>query len=290
MDITNRRFGNYRIVSRVGRGGFATIWKGESVSDRKEKVVVKLMLPEKAAYWHNRRMFSREWKICRRFDHPGVLKYFGCGTYEGLPYLIMEFFEGRTLKGLIFDKSPLVYDRTRDIILLITSALAHVHSFNVVHRDMKPENVMINTEGELRLIDFSLSQTKWQRFVSMSRRLSGSPSYLAPELLAGKPASARSDIYALGVIIYEIMTGRPPFIGIRAKEVMSQHMRSAPSRLSKLNPQVNHALEKLVASMLDKDPYGRPVDGAEALRRLEAIPVYLHPQAQPPAEGEVDDA
>ncbi|MBN1256856.1 MAG: serine/threonine protein kinase [Planctomycetes bacterium] len=290
MDITNRRFGKYRIVSRVGRGGFSTIWKGESVNDRNEKVVVKLMLPEKAAYWHNRRMFAREWKICRRFDHPGVLKYFGCGTYEGLPYLILEYFEGRTLKGLIFDKSPLVYDQTREVITSTASALAHVHSFNVVHRDMKPENVMINSQGELRLIDFSLSQTKWQRFASMSRRLSGSPSYLAPELLAGKPASARSDVYALGVIIFEIMTGRPPFIGANAKEVMSQHMRNAPSRLSKLNPEVTPALEKLVASMLDKDPNGRPVDGAEALRCLEAIKIYSKPQPETPAEGEADDA
>ena len=248
------------------------------------------MLPEKAASRHNRRMFFREWKICRRFNHPGLLKYYACGTYQGLPFLVMEFFEGRNLKGLVVEKNPLVYDNTRKIITSIVSALAYVHRHRVVHRDMKPENVMISSEAEIRLIDFAISQTKWQRILSFSNRLSGSPSYMAPELLAGKPASTRSDIYALGVIIFEMIAGRPPFIGDSSQEVLSHHMRSAPVRLSKLNPDVSASLDKLVASMLDKDPAQRPVNAAEALRRLESIKVYIKPGSQPSPGGNAPDA
>lgn len=272
-NLTNRQIDCYRVLGKLAAGGFATLWKACHADDRRRYFVVKLMRPDKAKRRGDRALFEREYRLGRDFDHPGLLGYHALGQLDGLPYIVMDFFDGKSLKTLIAEEAPLVRNRVRPIVSTVAGALGHLHGRGIVHRDVKPENILANDDGE-RLIDFSIAQTKWQRLNPFDRALHGTPSYLAPEVVGGARPGPACDIYALGAVLFEMLAGRPPFVGESDQQVMQKHMRETPPRLSRLNPHVSTKLDKLVASMLAKDPARRPADAADLVERLDKTEVY----------------
>ncbi|MFW5857905.1 MAG: serine/threonine-protein kinase, partial [Planctomycetota bacterium] len=197
-DLTSRQIEKYRVLGRHASGGFSVLWKAHYANNKRKYVAIKLMLPEKAKSRSDRPLFEREYKICRGFDHPALLKYHSYGVHNSLPYLVMDFFDGKNLKALIAERSELVRVQAGRIAGAVAAGLGYIHAQGIVHRDIKPENILVAADGGARLIDFSIAQTKWQRLNPFDRGLHGTPSYLAPEVVQGKCAGSASDIYALG--------------------------------------------------------------------------------------------
>lgn len=273
-DLTNRQIGGYRVITRLARGGFSTVWKAKPTGKGKAPVVIKMMLPEKARDRSTRGVFKHEWKICRKLQHPGLITYHEYGEHEDLPYLVMEWFDGKNLKSLVGEKSKLIRARAAEIFRHAAEALGYLHRQGVVHRDVKPENYLVDGEANTRLIDFSIAQTAWQRRLSFGASLTGTPTYMAPELLQGKRARPQSDVYALGAVIFETLTGRPPITGQTQKELLNRHLKGQAPRLAKVDKHVSGPLDKLVSNMLAKDPRARPADAGQVAQRLKSIPIY----------------
>ncbi|MFH0910783.1 MAG: serine/threonine-protein kinase [Planctomycetota bacterium] len=281
IDYTNRQIGAFRVVSRIAAGGFSTIWKaipianGDVPGSEMTNAAIKIMRPDVAISRDNRNMFAHEWKIVRSFDHPKMLKYHQYGVYEGFPFLTMEYFAGQTLRKILIDNPDAIRPKTAVIVGHVAEALAYIHKLGLVHRDVKPENILVNEEGEIRLIDFSLAQTKWERTFNFFRKRDGTPSYMSPEQLARQRLTPQSDLYSLGVILFEMLSGRSLFVGKDAREVMRQHLWTAPPRLSHVNPVITTAVDKLVASLLAKSPDERPRDAYEVIRRITSTEFFL---------------
>jgi eukaryotic-like serine/threonine-protein kinase len=268
-DFTNRQIGSFRAMLPIAKGGFSTIWKARYVRGSSEKVVLKIMNPSAVKQNEHRGMFAREWKMVRGLDHPCLLEYLEYGTHEGLPYMAMEFFPGQTLRQLLREENPVVRENLVPLVEQLARAVGYLHDQGIVHRDLKPENILLNEEAlDLRLIDFSIAQTRWQRMMDFGSKMHGTPTYMAPEQLRGRRSRPESDLYSLGVIVYEMVAGRPPFTGQTEQEVMRQHVRSEPRRLSNLAPGISSELDKLVMDLLAKDPARRPRRAGEVMRKL----------------------
>ncbi len=274
-DFTNHQVGGYRLVQRINIGGFSSIWRGREADRPESEAAIKIMRPHAAQSSEARQMFRHEWKIARRFEHARLLLYYGYGTHRSLPYVTMEYFPGKSLRRLLTDDAGAVRGAAPAIISQVAEALQYIHTLGVVHCDLKPENVLIGKGRQVRLIDFSIAQTRWQRRLSVSRKIHGTPAYLSPEQLRRERITPRSDLYSLGVICFEVLAGRALFTGRDAKAVMQQHVATTPPRLSLLNPQVSTAMDRLVADLLAKDPNLRPRSAREVLRRLSSADMYI---------------
>ena len=162
MSYTNRQIGNYRAVVRIARGGFSEIWKAHELPDRSAIAAIKIMTAQAARKSANRGMFAREWKLASGLEHPSILRHIAFGKLDALPYIVMEYFESQTLKKRIQQADPLVRSAAAALVARITEGLLYLHRRGIVHRDLKPENILVNDAGEVRIIDFSIAQTRWQ--------------------------------------------------------------------------------------------------------------------------------
>jgi serine/threonine-protein kinase len=268
--------GPYRVIARIAAGGFCTVWKAHPLRDRKTTVALKVMRPEKARSRADRRRFAHEWKLCRKLHGTGLLEYLDYGEHESCPFVSMEYFPGRSLALCLDDPPDGFSTQISRIAAQTAEALTTVHSAGVVHRDMKPGNVLV-ADGGVRLIDFSIAQTRFQRILPVGDGgLHGTPAYMAPEVIQGGRASTASDLYSLGVVIFQMLAGRLPFVGDNDNAVLTQHVKSAPPRLSRFNSDVSPALDKTVASLLAKDPGARPADAGGLAKRLRSTPIYVN--------------
>lgn len=275
-NLTNRRLGPYRCIVRLATGGFGTIWKAEP-GRGKRKVAIKVpnqdMLSDRKAL----AAFRSEYDLCKKFKHPGLLKYLDFQYLDQTPYMVMEYFESQTLKAILLgDGATAVKAKAQEIIVRAAEALACIHEQGVIHCDVKPENILVNKKGAIRLIDFSIAQkcgsfTSWLPFL---RRIQGTPTYMAPEQIQKKRLTPAVDMYALGATIYEFLGGQPPFIGNNQDEILSKALKAKPGTLTKLNTHVTAGLDKLVLSMLAKRPENRPRDMQAFLRQLARVGVY----------------
>lgn len=274
MDLTNRQLGIYRALRQIATGGFSSVWIAENTRARDQKVVVKLLKPELRKDAAARRFFEQEFAIGQKVCHPGVIAYLENGEADRLPYIIMDYFPGSTLKQLIINKSPVLHQHGRDILLNIAKALDYLHSSGVLHRDMKPENILVDEEGNIRLIDLSMAQTRMQSFLTLFRKIDGSPSYLAPEVIRRKRPTEKSDMYAFGVVVFEMLSGRLPYAGDNVNDLLNKQIQSAIPRPSQLNPHVHVAVDGLVKTLLAKEPEERPASMAVVIKRLERIDLF----------------
>lgn len=275
-DLTNRTLGAYRCVCRVTAGGFGTVWKAVS-RDGSETVAIKIINADLAESRQAQSVFQKEYTMCRNFDHPGLLRYLDFQRFEGIPYMVMEYFDSCTLKTAMSDAAPFpAKGLAHTIIRNAGDAIAYIHEQGVIHCDIKPENILVNAEGVVRLIDFSIAMkagavSTWLPFL---RKVEGTPSYMPPEQILKKKLTPDADTYAFGATIYEFLGGRPPFVGKNQNEVMNKALKTPPTPLAKLNPGITPGLDKAVLSMLAKDPNDRPHDIRAFLRQLDRAGVY----------------
>jgi serine/threonine-protein kinase len=260
----------YRIVTKVSRSGMATIYKGYDIKDN-HTVALKIphMQYESDVGFFSR--FEREAAIGRILDHPNILKFYEPDAKQSRPYIVMEFLEGKTLAQLLNDVKPFPIDDALQIAARIAGALAHMHEKGVVHRDLKPQNVMICKDGSLRIMDFGIARATDMRrltFVGFTPAM-GTPDYMAPEQVKGRRGDNRTDIYSLGAMLYEMVTGALPFEADNPFMVMNARVTGDPKAPREVNPAVPPEVEELILHAMERDPGKRFQSAKEMKEQLE---------------------
>jgi eukaryotic-like serine/threonine-protein kinase len=257
--------GQYQIERSLGRGGMGEVYSAIHPLIGK-RVALKVIRSDKARRAANVERFVQEARAANLIGHPNIVDVFGFGTLaDGRPYLAMELLEGETLRECM-QRSPMPLPDVLHVVDGILCALHAAHKQGIVHRDLKPENVFLvarkDSPAQVKLLDFGLAKLTDERDLRADRTetgaVMGTPRYLAPEQAAGKPVEARTDLYALGVMLFEMLTGQPPFIGSHAMEVVAQHLTTPAPRASSIAPEIPKQLDDLVAALMAKTAEERP--------------------------------
>lgn len=231
------------------------------------RVAIKVLQPQFAVDRAVVSRFEREARAIAALNHPGIVQVYDVGRDGETPYIVEEFIEGTSLKDLI-RSGPLPPDRIIDIGVQVAKALDYAHQAGVIHRDIKPHNILVSPRGEVKVVDFGIAMTESMKGITDTGSVFGTAHYLAPEQARGEPATPATDLYALGVVLYEMATGEPPFTGQNAVEIATKHVTAAPEPPSMRNPALLAGLEQAILHALAKDPAQRPQSGAELAREL----------------------
>jgi serine/threonine-protein kinase len=260
---------HYRLDKEVARGGMSTLFRATDLRDGRQ-VAVKIPLPEMEADPVLLERFRREEAIGQELDHPGIVKTFD-GEERSRRYMVIEWVEGRLLRSIVNEERRLSVDRAVKLTLAICDALDTMHKHGVVHRDLKPENIMVDADDHIKIIDFGIAMKEDARritHVTVTPAL-GTPDYISPEQVKGQRGDQRSDIYALGAILYEMLTGQPPFTGPNPLAVMNERVLHDPTRARELNPEISPELEEVLFRALEREPRHRYSTAAEMAWELE---------------------
>jgi len=261
----------FEILERINRGGVSEVYRARSTSTG-EPAAVRILLPELRANATAVRQFFRGAKLEARCHHPHIIKVFRMGENHTPPYVITELIPGDNLRRFLIEKREVLRLRPLPILRAVGEALAHLHhAQRIIHRDVKPENVLLSNDSAIvRLSDLSLAVEKRRDFLT-SKRISGSPTYLAPERLLMQRYDERVDIYALGILAYELLTLRPPYTAETEQELMRAHtnFKIKPEPISRFNPSVGRQIEQAVFRALEKDLRKRYPDVRLFLRDIK---------------------
>ncbi|HTI52423.1 MAG TPA: protein kinase [Planctomycetaceae bacterium] len=261
----------FELEEQIGAGAMGVVYRARFVKNDR-RVALKLLPADIAANGTLAARFQREMELLKELRHPHIVHCFG-GTCEGdHQFYAMELIEGGTLATLIEEQGRLPWRQAVEFGLQICAALDHAHERQIIHRDLKPGNLLVTKAGRLKLSDFGLAQMVTETKLTAAGKTVGSLHYMAPEQIQGKPAlSNRTDLYALGCVLYEMLTGRPPFLGGAMAEVLQRHIRETPAPVSSIAFDCPPPLEALVMELLSKDPDQRPQDARSVARRLRDI-------------------
>jgi tetratricopeptide (TPR) repeat protein len=251
--VIGTTLGRYQIVGEVGRGGFATVYQGYDAGLQRP-VALKVLHPELVRDEVALRRFQREAVAVARLRHPNIVVVYEFSQHDGFAYIAMEYVEGTTLKAKLGKPMPL--DEARRIAVDVASALDYAHKNGVIHRDIKPANVLLTHDNHVVLADFGIAILA-QHADSVTRGLLGTPQYMAPEQALGEPIDARSDLYALGIVLFEMLAGQVPFRGDTPLATLALQVNAPVPKLRGLNPAVPEAVEAVVERALAKDPAQR---------------------------------
>jgi eukaryotic-like serine/threonine-protein kinase len=260
---------HYRIESLVARSGMASIFRATDV-DNGRTVAIKIPHPEMEADPLLFDRFKREQEIGEKLDHPGVMKVFTDAKRSRI-YMVMEWVEGKLLRTLLSEAGKFSPERAARITARVCEALDYIHSHGVVHRDMKPENVMVGPGDDIKLIDFGIAANEGSRrltFANLSNVM-GTPDYISPEQVRGKRGDARSDIYAMGVMLYEMLTGKAPFTGANPFLIMNDRLLNSPKPPREIDPSISPALQEIIYRALEREAKNRYASAREFAWDLE---------------------
>ncbi len=260
---------HYRLDAVVGRGGMSSLFRATDLRNGR-LVAVKVPHPEMEADPVLLERFRREEEIGQQLDHPGIVKTYD-GEERSRRYMVIEWVEGSLLRAILNEKRKLLVERAVHFALEICDALDTMHKHGVVHRDLKPENVMVGAGDRIKLIDFGIALKEDARritHVTVTPAL-GTPDYISPEQVKGQRGDQRSDIYALGAMLYEMLTGQPPFTGPNPLAVMNERLLIDPKPARELNPEIPPAIEEILFRALERDPRHRYATAAEMAWELE---------------------
>lgn len=267
----------YRIVSSLGAGGSSQVYLAEDQLLGRH-VAIKVLDPEAARDSELRRRFVREARALAQLQHPNIVAVFDVGEVDGLPFIVMERLEGGSLKEKVEREGPLEIADALRITAEIAAGLDAAHARGIVHADMKPSNILFDHQGRAKIADFGIARTPQD--AAETPQLFATALYVAPERVAGKPATHRSDIYGLGLILYELLTGRPPFTSSDPAVLLRDHAVRPPTPPSQVRPSLSRELDAVVQKALAKDPalrYGRASDLVRAFAKLQGVDDPLAP-------------
>lgn len=259
--------GRYQINGFIGEGGMSRVWRALDQNTGKY-VAIKVLREEYSEDESFIRRFDREAQAASRMSHPNIVNLLDVGVEDdGTRYLVMEYVQGKTLKRFIQESGALRPEIASQIIIRVLAALQHAHQNGVVHRDIKPQNILIDKEGTVKVADFGIARMANAQTVNQTdENVMGSVYYFSPEQARGAAVDARSDIYSVGVVFYEMLTGRVPFTGDTPVAIAMQHLQTPPTPPNKVNPSVSSALDFVVLHAMEKKPRRRYQTAEEMLR------------------------
>lgn len=287
------QLGRYEVLGELGQGAMGVVYKArDPLIDRVvaiKTINLGLALEEKEEYEGR---FYQEAKAAGRLNHPNIVTIYDVGKSGDVAYIAMEFLQGRELRDIMNDGGRLPVDQVLDIVSQVALGLAYAHEHEIVHRDIKPSNIMVVRDGHVKITDFGIARMASSAVRTQTGMVLGSPKYMSPEQVMGKNIDQRSDIFSLGVMLYEMLTGQAPFNGENVNAIMYQTLNAAPPLPNSLNPAVPEMLNYIVAKALAKavdDRYQNAKDFATDLRACrETLPRSGQPLdvSKPPAGGE----
>jgi len=285
--------GHFLVERPLGHGGEATVFQGRDLRSG-ASVVLKFLDPaqlgEVAAY----ERFRREVAIGRLLDHPGVPRLIEVCEDARPPYLVLEYTEGRSLREFVSEAHPLPVPQAVEIVTNLVEVVAYCHQHHVYHRDLKPENVLVGVDGRVTIIDFGIAlldgapRVTWRGFSG----LVGTPEYMAPEQIRGERGGPETDVYALGLIFYELLTGRPPFRSANPLSTMYQHLNMDAEPLATVRPEVPPALAAIIARAMRRRKQERFAHAGaflDALRHPDTVDVTVLSRPDPPLSAPLSE-
>jgi serine/threonine protein kinase len=276
QDLTGRAWGRFQIIEERGRGGMAVVYKAyDGVLQR--TVALKVLLPLLAANNEFTQRFRREAITAANLKHPNIVVIYDVGAHGKFQYIVMEYLEGPTLQQEIKQKGALTFARVVPILGQLADALDYAHQQGLVHRDIKPANVMIGAQDHVTLTDFGLVKAARGSKITGEGAAVGTLKYMSPEQAVGKHLDLRSDVYSLGVVVYEMLVGEPPFTGTTAYQTLHELIYEPPPSLVQRNPQVSPEVERAVLKALVKEPD----------RRFQTASDFAHVLAQAGGAGAI---
>jgi len=270
-DLVGKTLGRYKVVSRIARGGMATVYKAWHPGLGRY-VALKVLLPVFAQDEEFVKRFKQEAWAVAELDHPNIVRIYDAGKSGGYHYIAMEYFDGGSLKDLLDRQGgrPLDLTTVLQIVRQIASALDYAHRRGIIHRDIKPSNILLTKDGRVVLADLGIAKAVAGAKLTKSLVRMGTPEYMSPEQGKGEEVDQRTDIYSLGVVIYEMLTGRVPFKGDIPWAVIHQHIYEMPPPLRSLNPRLPEGVAMVVHKALAKRPCERYSTAGELVQALEA--------------------
>jgi predicted Ser/Thr protein kinase len=274
--------GRYRVEEELGRGGMARVFRGtDTVLGR--PVAIKILAPQFAEDANFVTRFRREAQAAARLNNPHVVGVYDTGSDDGIHFIVMEYVDAKTVADFLAGGSRIMPDRAIELAESVCEALSVAHAAGIVHRDVKPANIMVGRDGSVKVTDFGIARlTTSADTVAQTAAVLGTASYLSPEQAQGQPVDPRSDLYSLGAVLYEMVTGRPPFSGDTAVAVASKHVLEQPVPPSQLNPDISPELDAVIMKALAKNPVNRyqsadefraDLERAHLGRPVEATPI-----------------
>lgn len=246
----------YEIVKSIGEGGMANVYlANDTILDR--KVAIKVLRGDLSNDEKFIRRFQREALSVSNLSHPNVVEVYDVGEEEGQHYIVMEYIEGKTLKQLLHKRGSLTLTEVIDIMNQLTDGLAHAHDAYIIHRDIKPQNIMIQDDGLIKITDFGIAMALNSTQLTQTNSVMGSVHYLPPEQANGKGSTMKSDIYSLGILMYELLTGNVPFKGDNAVEIALKHLKEKIPSIRRQNPTIPQSVENIVLRATAKNPKNR---------------------------------
>ncbi len=282
----------YEIIKSIGEGGMANVYLGyDTILDR--NVAIKVLRGDLANDEKFVRRFQREALSASSLSHPNIVAMYDVGEDDGLYYIVMEYVEGKTLKQLLKKRGSLTLSEAIDIMLQLTDGMAHAHDSYIVHRDLKPQNIMIQDDGQIKITDFGIAMALNSTQLTQTNSVMGSVHYLPPEQAAGKGTTIKSDIYSMGIIFYELLTGELPFKGDSAVEIALKQMKEPLPDVHKLNNDIPQSIENIILKSTAKNPKNRYDDAKsmhnDLLTALNDDRINEEPYIYPYPENEVDE-
>ena len=257
----------YEIIKSIGEGGMANVYLAQdTILDR--KVAIKVLRGDLANDEKFIRRFQREALSASSLSHPNIVEMYDVGEDNGNHYIVMEYIEGKTLKQLLKKRGNLTVSEAVDIMLQLTDGISHAHDSYIIHRDLKPQNIMIQEDGQIKITDFGIAMALNSTQLTQTNSVMGSVHYLPPEQASGKGSTIKCDIYSMGILFYELLTGVLPFKGDNAVEIALKHMRDPLPSVRKQNSNIPQSVENIIIKATAKNPKNRYNDVKEMYQDL----------------------
>lgn len=268
LDLIGKTIGNYKIISKLGSGGMAVVYKAHELSLNRI-VALKVLSSHLSENNEFIKRFEREARAAAKLNHPNIIQIYAIGEEEGIHFFSMEYVKGKTLAEIIEEEKKLTYDKAIPIIIQTAEALSEAHKHGIVHRDMKPSNIMINNNGTVKVTDFGIAYVSQETKLTKSGSIIGTPEYLSPEQCEAKTIDNRSDIYSLGVTFYELLSGKTPYKADTPVSMLMEIVKGNFPALNEVNPDVPEFIQKIVEKMMQTKPEDRFNNTNELIESLK---------------------
>jgi serine/threonine-protein kinase len=282
------RLGKWVIFKELGRGGMGHVYLAqEELTGR--TAALKILAAELAQESGFLIRFQREISALSQLDHPGIVRFYESGYENAMYFYAMEYIDGQSLDEILLTQGPFPWQEVLDIALQICPALRHVHDHGIIHRDIKPPNIMRTATGAIKLTDFGIAKVFASQHLTATGGVVGTAEFLSPEQAAGKPVSKRSDLYSLGIVLYTLLTGKTPFEGTSFLDLLHKHRYGQFDPPRRLVPAIPYEMDEIVCQLLEKNPEKRPPDCQVLGKQLDSVRRKLERKSRPTEVGAAPD-